>query len=274
MHLRPNFTIAIVIIVSGLVIGSAVGAGETVLRGEGDIPLGLSGGERVSLPDRPLAVQGTLLVRPRTETPPGSWTTFIVDGQSKYSTNNPLAALELDTTTLPDGLHTIRIDRMDGSRRVATTGDITLEVANAAALSQISQAAPAQPTLLKLHHKKILREIVWFNGREGDLEKHATIRNGHVLITLTDLMRHLGGQVDWGPPDDLILATRGNTTVRVIPGSRTAYVNGVAHTMQTAAFRMGNRTYVPVRSMCRFFGVQVDWDIYTDRAYVTYQIPQ
>ena len=36
-----------------------------------------------------------------------------------------------------------------------------------------------------------------------------------MAITLTDLMRHIGGQVDWGPPRDLILATRNGITVRV-----------------------------------------------------------
>jgi hypothetical protein len=161
---------------------------------------------------------------------------------------------------------------MDGDQRVATTGDVVLEVANAAVLSQFGQAAPAQPGFLKLHHKKILREIVWFNGREGDLETHGTMRGGHILITLTDLMRHLGGAVEWGPPGNLILASRGGTTVRVFPGSSTVHVNGQPAKMPVAAFRQGNRTYVPIRAMCGFFGVRVDWDTYTDRAYVTYQI--
>jgi len=167
----------------------------------------------------------------------------------------------------------VRIDSLDGSRRVASTGNIVLEVANQAVISQLGQAAAGQPAFVKLHHKKILREVVWFNGREGDLEKHGTIRKGHILITLTDLMRHIGGTIDWGPPSDLVLATRNSVTVRVVPGSRTAYVNGQAREMPVAAFRKANRTWVPVRAMCNFYGIQVDWDYYTDRAYITYQIP-
>lgn len=245
---------------------------ETTLRGEGDIALTLSGGQHIPLPDGVIAVQGTINIRPRTEPAPGTWTHFVVDGRSHYATNNLLPVLKLDTTQLADGRHTLRIDSMQGERRVATTGDVVLEVANAAAFSQVAQAAPEKSAFVKLHHKKILREIVWFNGREGDLEAHGTIRNGHILITLTDLMRHLGGTVDWGPPRDLIIASRNNVHVRVIPGSATVYVNGRPARMPVAAFRMGNRTYVPIRAMCGFFGVRVDWDYHTDRAYVTYQV--
>jgi uncharacterized Zn-binding protein involved in type VI secretion len=255
-----------------LLLASMAGAGETVVRGDGDLALSLSGGERVHVPGGPTAVQGTVTVRPATEALPGSWTYFVVDGQSRYSTNNPLPALDLDTTKLDEGRHTLRVDSMDGDRRVATTGDVVVEVANAAVLSKLGQAGPAQPAFVKLHHKKILREIVWFNGREGDLEAHGTIRRGHILITLTDLMRHLGGTVEWGPPGDLILATRNNVSVRVVPGSSTVYVNGKAATMPVAAFRVGNRTYVPIRAMCGFYGVRVDWDYFTDRAYITYQM--
>jgi uncharacterized Zn-binding protein involved in type VI secretion len=269
MRARRSFILAMV----GVLAVAVAGADETVLRGTGDMPLGVSGGARAYVPNGTTAVQGTLTLRPRTDTLPGSWTTFLVDGRSAYATNNPQSALQLDTTKLAEGRHTVRVDSMDGNRRVATTGDIALEVANTAVLSQLGQAAPAQPTLIKLHHKKILREIVWFNGREGDLETHGTIRRNRVCITLTDLMRHLGGQVDWGPPGDLILATRKDTTVRVVPGSSTVYVNGQARSMPVAAFRVGNRTYVPIRAMCGFFGVKVDWDTFTDRAYVTYQLP-
>ncbi len=259
-------------VLSALLLATAATADEAVLRGDGPTPLALSGGQHVSVPGGPTAVQGTLTVRPRVDAAPGTWTHFLIDGRSQYSTNNPLPTMSLDTTRLAEGPHTLRIDSMDGDQRVATTGDVVLEVANTAVLSQVGQAAPAQPGFLKLHHKKILREIVWFNGREGDLETHGTIRGGHVLITLTDLMRHLGGTVEWGPPGDLILATRNNVSVRVVPGSSTVYVNGKAAHMPVAAFRQGNRTYVPIRAMCGFYGVRVDWDYYTDRAYVTYQV--
>lgn len=234
--------------------------------------LAVSGGERLRLPDGPLAVRGTVRLAPHTEELPGGYTMFLVDGRSQYSTNDPVPVMDLDTTTLSEGPHTVRVDSLDGSRRVASTGDITLEVANQAVLSQLGQAAAGQPAFVKLHHKKILREVVWFNGREGDLEKHATIRGGHVFITLTDLMRHIGGTIDWGPPTTLVLATRNDVTVRVEPGSSTAYVNGQPRQMPAAAFRAGNQTWVPVRAVCGFFGVQANWDYYTDRLYITYQM--
>jgi len=272
MFARGSLVAIAVALVCAMALGAAAVAGESILRGDGDMKLAVSGGERVRLPEGPLAVQGTVRLAPHAESLPGSYTMFVVDGRSEYSTNDPMPAMELDTTALSEGEHKVRIDNLDGTRRVASTGDITLEVANQAVLSQLGQAAAGQPAFVKLHHKKILREVVWFNGREGDLEKHGTIRGGHVLITLTDLMRHLGGTIDWGPPSDLILATRNNVTVRVTPGSRTAYVNGQPQQMPVAAFRTANRTWVPIRAMCNFYGVQVSWDYYTDRAYITYQM--
>ncbi len=272
MFARRFLAVTTVTLVCVLALGAAAYAGESILRGDGDMKLSVSGGERVRLPDGPLAVRGTIRLAPHTDELPGAYTLFLVDGRSEYSTNDPMPAMDLDTTALSEGRHTVRIDSLDGSRRVASTGDVALEVANQAVLSQLGQAAAGQPAFVKLHHKKILREVVWFNGREGDLEKHGTIRGGHILITLTDLMRHIGGTVDWGPPSTLVLATRNNVTVRVVPGSNTVYVNGQARKMPVAAFRKANRTWVPVRAMCDFFGVRVDWDYYTDRAYVTYQM--
>ncbi len=272
MFARRSLAVAAVTLVCALALGAVAYAGESILRGTGDMKLAVSGGERVRLPDGPLAVRGTIRLAPHAEELPGNYTIFVVDDRSEYSTNDPMPAMELDTTALSEGPHTVRVDSLDGSRRVASTGDITLEVANQAVLSQLGQAGAGQPAFVKLHHKKILREVVWFNGREGDLEKHGTIRNGHILITLTDLMRHIGGTVDWGPPSTLVLATRGDVTVRVVPGSRTAYVNGQPRSMPVAAFRTANRTWVPVRAMCNFYGVRVDWDYYTDRAYLTYQM--
>ena len=272
MHVRRVLTLSAVVVSCALLLAASAGAGESVLRGKGELGLSVSGGERIHAPDLPLVVRGKVTLAPRADTLPGNYTTFIVDGQNAYSTNDPTPRLELDTATLAEGRHTVRIDSLDGARRVASTGDVALEIANQAVISALGQAKPAQPSFVKLQHKKILREIVWFNGREGDLECHGTMRGGHVLITLNDLARHIGGTLEWGPPSSLILLTRSGVTVRIIPGSSTAYVNGQPRSMQVAAFKVANRTWVPIRSVCKFFRIQVDWDVYTDRAYVTYQM--
>ncbi len=272
MHVRRVTSLFVTALSCALILAAAAGANETVVRGSGDLRLAVTGGERVRVPEGPLVVRGKITLAPRADTLPGNYVTFLVDGESAYSTNDPMPRLNLDTTALPEGKHTVRIECLDGTRRVASTGDIALEIANQAVVSQLGQARAAQPNFVKLYHKRILREIVWFNGREGDLERHGTMRGNHVLITANDLMRHIGGTIEWGPPGNLILLERGKVTVQIIPGSRTVYVNGQPRQLQVPAFQIGNRTYVPIRSVCKFFRIQVNWDVYTDRAYVTYQL--
>ena len=117
---------------------------------------------------------------------------------------------------------------------------------------------------------RIFREIVYFNNREADLEKHAFVRDGRVYITLTDLMRHIGGSIIWGPDDDQMEVERNGITVELFPNSRTVYVNGVERTLDRTTLRRANRTCVPVRPFAALFGIATQWDFQDDRAYVTY----
>ena len=46
--------------------------------------------------------------------------------------------------------------------------------------------------------------MVWFNEQEADLEKPALTIDGELYITFVDLVRHLGGVLNWGPEDSYI----------------------------------------------------------------------
>ena len=135
-------------------------------------------------------------------------------------------------------------------------------LANRGLIFPVPEPTPAYPWV---------HEIVYFNNREADLEKHAFIRNGRVYITLTDLMRHIGGSIIWGPDDDQMMVYRNGVEVEVFPHRAIVNVNGVEMDLGRTTMRKANRTYVPVRPFVELFGIATDWDFQDDRAYVTYQ---
>jgi hypothetical protein len=199
-----------------------------------------------------------------------------VDGKVAGLTSSTQGRFDLDADALGEGEHTLRVDAVEGEQLLASTGSVPFTVVSAAKAAERQAAAPPdlggnKPAFIKLYKPRIFREIVYFNNREADLEKHAFIRNGRVYITLTDLMRHIGGAIIWGPDDDEMMVHRNEIDVRVFPHSSTVYVNGVETDLGRTTLRKQNRTYVPVRPFTELFGIATEWDFQDDRAYVVYQ---
>jgi hypothetical protein len=220
-------------------------------------------------------VAGQICVTPVSDEICGMPLVVHVDGKVVGLTSSTSGRVDLNADALGEGEHTLRIDAVEGEELIASTGSVPFTVLSAAKAAE-RQAAPSdlggnKPPFIKLYKPRIFREIVYFNNREADLEKHAFIRNGRVYITLTDLMRHIGGSIIWGPDNDDMMVYRNDVEVRVFPHSTTVYVNGVATDLGRTTLRKQNRTYVPVRPFTELFGIATEWDFQDDRAYVTYQ---
>ena len=122
-----------------------------------------------------------------------------------------------------------------------------------------------------IERKKIEREMVWFNGREGDFEHKPFMKDGRIYVTLVDLMRHIKGTILKGPPQDFIEVERGDVLVRMLPGETYALRNGVETDVERAPTKRAGAWYVPLRFYCKLFGIAVDWNRVEQRAYVTFQ---
>lgn len=217
-------------------------------------------------------VKGSVSLAPVEPVPSGLTCTFYVNDAIKLISARPRPQLTLDTKSLPDGLHAVRVEVLDGTKLALSTGQLPLHVMNdAAANPLLQQERPVgEPGFVKLYRKLLLREAVFFNQREADLEKHAWMSSGRLNITLTDLMRHIGGTIIWGPSQQYIRVERNGITVRVIPGSARVYVNGEKRSLGQAARRIENRTYVPIRPMLELFGLEdTHWNRLEHRAYVS-----
>jgi hypothetical protein len=163
-----------------------------------------------------------------------------------------------------------------GTTAAGTVAGAAVQSAPTELASVVGGAAPAQEEPMPWHFAKVYRpyiwrELVWFNGREGDLERHAVRRHGLIYITLTDLIRHLSGSIVWGPSARFVEVKRGDVTVRVIPGGRKAIVNGQAKALPGASFRSNRLLWVPVQPFAGLFGAKSTWNAAAHHLDVTFQ---
>ncbi len=149
---------------------------------------------------------------------------------------------------------------------------VAIAVATSLLLSTVALvwAQSPAPKFQIIHREKIQREMVWFNGREGDFEYKPFLKEGRVYISLLDLMRHIGGKLLTGPPKNLIELERNKTLVRVLPGEHYVLVNGVKTDVERVPIKRGSAMYVPLRFYCNLFGISVEWNRVEQRAYVNF----
>ena len=131
-------------------------------------------------------------------------------------------------------------------------------------------AQSSAPDFQIIERKTIQREMVWFNGREGDFEHKPFLKNERVYVTLLDLMRHIGGHLLSGPPKNLTELERNDVLVRVLPGEHYVMVNGVKTDVERAPIKYGGAMYVPLRFYSNLFGISVEWNRVEQRAYVSF----
>jgi len=157
---------------------------------------------------------------------------------------------------------------LDGTQLAMGAGAPPVAMVAAVTGAALQASGTEEPPSTRVFHKVLMREIIWFDSREADLEKHAFERGGQIFITLTDLIRHIGGTPAWGKSGTQPLAYYRGKKIRVVPGSSSVYVNGKAHSLGAAAVRIDSRTFVPVRPMLRALGLRSHWDSATNRLYV------
>ncbi|WP_096200261.1 copper amine oxidase N-terminal domain-containing protein [Bacillus sp. FJAT-45350] len=98
------------------------------------------------------------------------------------------------------------------------------------------------------------------NGDKQYYNNEGVIQNGTTLVPLRGIFESLGATVQWNQKDKTIEATKGNTTVWLKIGSKTAKVNGKAVTIAVPPQVREGRTLVPLRFISQSLGETVHWD--------------
>ncbi|WP_039929163.1 copper amine oxidase N-terminal domain-containing protein [Thermoanaerobacter siderophilus] len=104
------------------------------------------------------------------------------------------------------------------------------------------------------------------NGKQIHYEQYGAmpyIKNGRMMIPYRALFE-LGfglpeNQVIWNDKDYSVTVIKGDTTIKLKIGNKTAYINGKPYTLDTAPELKLDRTFVPLRFVSEGLGYKVEW---------------
>ncbi|MBQ7623684.1 MAG: copper amine oxidase N-terminal domain-containing protein [Clostridia bacterium] len=94
------------------------------------------------------------------------------------------------------------------------------------------------------------------------------IIDGRTFVPFRALFEALGATVEWEQETKTATALRGDTTIKMIIGSKTAYVNGEEYVLDVPPQIVESRTMVPVRFIGESLSCEVTWYAKTKTAAV------
>lgn len=98
------------------------------------------------------------------------------------------------------------------------------------------------------------------NGKAIQSDVSPVIMNDRTLIPVRALFEELGASVSWDSANRKATVSYNGTKVELTINSKTAYVNGEAKQLDTAAMILQSRTMIPVRFVAENLGFAVGWD--------------
>ncbi|GJM78145.1 hypothetical protein HMSSN139_06410 [Paenibacillus sp. HMSSN-139] len=128
--------------------------------------------------------------------------------------------------------------------------------------SPVNQDKPTIPSVPANNTKYSSTNIgVKINGSYVAVNSKPELKNDSTFIPLRGGFEALGGGVTWDLKSKSATIKKGNTTVKVTLGGKTAYVNGEAIALTTAPYATKEGyTYVPLRFISETIGASVVWD--------------
>lgn len=97
------------------------------------------------------------------------------------------------------------------------------------------------------------------DGQPLVLDVEPQVVQQRTLVPLRAIFETLGATVTWDQTTQTARAVKGSDTVQITLNSTTAYVNGVAQTLDVPAMAMDGRTLVPVRFVSEALQAKVEW---------------
>ncbi len=101
---------------------------------------------------------------------------------------------------------------------------------------------------------------VILNGQQLSFDQPPVIIGGSTLVPMRAIFEALGATVSWDAASQMVTATKGDTSIKLIIGLGTAQVNGHETALSQPAQIIGGRTMVPLRFVAEALQAEVKWD--------------
>lgn len=98
------------------------------------------------------------------------------------------------------------------------------------------------------------------NGIPYSLKVAPIVEDGTTLVGLRETLEILGATVNWDDTTGTIKARTTDMELSLIPGIKTAKINGVSVELSTAPKQVGGNIMIPLRFVSEAFGAKVKWD--------------
>lgn len=104
------------------------------------------------------------------------------------------------------------------------------------------------------------RISIYINDAELSSAQAPVMKGGRVLVPLRSIFEGLDAKVSYTNRTKTIVATRDDQEVTLTLGSKTAYINGEAISLDVPANTIKGNTMVPIRFVSEAFGEKVFWN--------------
>ncbi|PWW01228.1 copper amine oxidase-like protein [Paenibacillus cellulosilyticus] len=125
-------------------------------------------------------------------------------------------------------------------------------------LATTVQAADGPYSISKLIHTPLPIEVLVNARKIAFTDARPFNENGSVLVPVRVVSDNLGGKLSLVGKN--ITIVKGDRTIKLTIGAKTATVNGKSLTLNAPANAVNGRTYVPLRFVSEAFGESVEWD--------------
>ncbi|MFR7510955.1 MAG: copper amine oxidase N-terminal domain-containing protein [Muribaculaceae bacterium] len=101
---------------------------------------------------------------------------------------------------------------------------------------------------------------VYVNNSKVNFSQPPVVENGATLVPVRGLLEKLGATVDWDKESETVVASLGASTVKMVIGSKTAYVDNKIVPLTVAPKIINGATMIPLRFVSENMGLKVDWN--------------
>jgi len=101
---------------------------------------------------------------------------------------------------------------------------------------------------------------VYMNNKEILFDQRPIIVKDRTLVPIRAIFEKMGAKVSWDAASNTVIATKGDTQLRVIIDENIMYKNGSPITLDCPAQIVNDRTLVPIRAISEAFEAKVLWD--------------